>query len=73
MAVASSLCTNMPPTIPPSRRHKRIIAPVYTGYWRAYQSLLDSGYHMDMLMLRMKRGKTAEYEHEEDYVLDDWR
>jgi len=52
---------------------ERIIAPVYTGYWRAYQSLLDSGYHMDMLMLRMKRGKTAEYEHEEDYVLDDWR
>ena len=51
----------------------RIIAPVYTGYWRAYQTLLASGYHMDMLMIRMKRGKHDEYEHEEDYVLDDWR
>jgi ribosomal protein S18 acetylase RimI-like enzyme len=52
---------------------QRIIAPVYTGYWRAYQTLLTSGYHMDMLMLRMKRGKHDDYEHEEDFVLDDWR
>ena len=52
---------------------QRIIVPVYTGYWRAYQTLLASGYHMDMLMLRMKRGKNAEYEREDDYVLDDWR
>jgi GNAT superfamily N-acetyltransferase len=52
---------------------QRIIAPVYTGYWRAYQTLLASGYHMDMLMLRMKRGKHDDYEHEEDFVLDDWR
>jgi GNAT superfamily N-acetyltransferase len=52
---------------------ERIIAPVYTGYWRAYQTLLASGYHMDMLMIRMKRGKHDEYEREEDYVLDDWR
>jgi predicted N-acetyltransferase YhbS len=52
---------------------QRIIAPVYTGYWRAYQTLLTSGYQMDMLMLRMKRGKSDDYEHEEDFVLDDWR
>ena len=52
---------------------QRIIAPVYTGYWRAYQTLLASGYHVDMLMLRMKRGKADDYEREEDFVLDDWR
>jgi GNAT superfamily N-acetyltransferase len=52
---------------------QRIIAPVYTGYWRAYQTLLASGYHVDMLMLRMKRGKHDDYEGEEDFVLDDWR
>ena len=52
---------------------QRIIAPVYTGYWRAYQTLLASGYHVDMLMLRMKRGKNDDYEGEEDFVLDDWR
>jgi ribosomal protein S18 acetylase RimI-like enzyme len=52
---------------------QRIIAPVYTGYWKAYQALLTSGYHMDMLLLRMKRGKNDDYEREDDFVLDDWR
>jgi ribosomal protein S18 acetylase RimI-like enzyme len=52
---------------------QRVIAPVYTTYWRAYQALLASGYVMDMLMIRMKRGKHDEYEKEEDFVLDDWR
>ncbi|HSE94509.1 MAG TPA: GNAT family N-acetyltransferase [Methylomirabilota bacterium] len=52
---------------------QRVIAPVYTAYWRAYQALLASGYVMDMLMIRMKRGKHDEYEKEEDFVLDDWR
>jgi GNAT superfamily N-acetyltransferase len=52
---------------------QRIIAPVYTAYWRAYQSLLASGYQMDMLMIRMKRGKQVEYEREDDLILDDWR
>jgi GNAT superfamily N-acetyltransferase len=52
---------------------QRIIAPVYTAYWRAYQTLLASGYQMDMLLLRMKRGRQGEYEREEDFVLDDWR
>jgi GNAT superfamily N-acetyltransferase len=52
---------------------QRVIAPVYTGYWRAYQTLLASGYQMDMLMIRMKRGKQIDFEREEDLVLDDWR
>jgi len=52
---------------------QRIIAPVYTAYWRAYQALLAAGYQMDMLMIRMKRGKHEDYEREEDFVLDDWR
>lgn len=52
---------------------QRIIAPVYTTYWRAYQTLLASGYQMDMLMIRMKRGASVDYEHEDDFVLDDWR
>jgi ribosomal protein S18 acetylase RimI-like enzyme len=52
---------------------QRIIAPVYTGYWRAYQSLLAAGYRMEMVMIRMKRGKNPDYEHEDDLVLDDWR
>jgi ribosomal protein S18 acetylase RimI-like enzyme len=52
---------------------QHVIAPVYTGYWRAYQTMLASGYHVDMLMLRMKRGKHDDYEREEDFVLDDWR
>lgn len=52
---------------------QRIIAPVYTAHWRAYQTLLASGYQVDMLMIRMKRGKQADYEREDDFVLDDWR
>ena len=52
---------------------QRVIAPVYTAYWRAYQSLLASGYVLDMLMIRMKRGKHDEYEREDDLILDDWR
>jgi GNAT superfamily N-acetyltransferase len=52
---------------------QRVIVPVYTGYWRTYQTLLGSGYQMDMLMVRMKRGRQTEYEREEDYVADDWR
>jgi GNAT superfamily N-acetyltransferase len=52
---------------------QRVVAPVYTAYWRAYQTLLASGYQMEMLMIRMKRGKHGDYEREEDFVLDDWR
>jgi hypothetical protein len=28
---------------------------------------------LDMLMIRMKRGKHDEYEREDDLILDDWR
>ncbi len=52
---------------------QRIIAPVYTRYWRAYQALLGSGYQIDMLLIRMKRGKREDHEREDDFVLDDWR
>jgi GNAT superfamily N-acetyltransferase len=52
---------------------QRIIAPVYTAYWRAYQGLLAAGYQTEMLMIRMKRGKHPDYEREDDFVLDDWR
>ena len=52
---------------------QRVIAPVYTAYWRAYQMLLASGYQMEMLMIRMKRGKQIDYEREDELVLDDWR
>jgi GNAT superfamily N-acetyltransferase len=52
---------------------QRMIAPVYTAYWRAYQTLLAAGYQMEMLMIRMKRGKNIDYEKEEDFILDDWR
>jgi len=52
---------------------QRILAPVYTAYWRAYQALLAAGYQMEMLMIRMKRGKHPDYEREDDFVLDDWR
>lgn len=52
---------------------QRIIAPVYTRYWRAYQALLTAGYQIDMLLVRMKRGKKEDYEREDDFVLDDWR
>ena len=38
---------------------QRIIAPVYTGYWKAYQTVLASGYHVDMLMLRMSAARTT--------------
>ena len=52
---------------------QRVIAPVYTYYWRAYQGLLDRGYQIDLTMVRMKRGKAEDYEDPDDFVLDDWR
>ena len=51
----------------------RVIAPVYTYYWQAYQGLLDRGYQIDLALTRMKRGKQEEYEDPSDWVLDDWR
>jgi hypothetical protein len=52
---------------------QRVVAPVYTYYWTAYQTLLERGYHPDFTMVRMKRGKQEDYEHADDLVLDDWR
>ncbi len=52
---------------------QRVIAPVYTSYWTAYQGLLERGYVIDFTMVRMKRGKIEEYERPTDLVLDDWR
>jgi GNAT superfamily N-acetyltransferase len=52
---------------------QRVIAPVYTAYWVAYQGLVERGYRIDLTMVRMKRGKLLDYEHSGDLVLDDWR
>jgi predicted N-acetyltransferase YhbS len=52
---------------------QRVIAPVYTCYWSAYHGLLESGYNLDLTMVRMKCGKLEDYEDAGDFVLDDWR
>jgi ribosomal protein S18 acetylase RimI-like enzyme len=52
---------------------QRVVAPIYTYYWTAYQTLLERGYQPDFTMVRMKRGKQDDYEHPDDLVLDDWR
>jgi N-acetylglutamate synthase-like GNAT family acetyltransferase len=52
---------------------QRVVAPVYTYYWAAYQSLLERGYHPDFTMVRMKKGKQDDDERPDDLVLDDWR
>ncbi len=52
---------------------QRVVAPAYTYYWTAYQTLLERGYHVDFTMVRMKRGKQEDYEDPSDLVLDDWR
>ena len=52
---------------------QRVVAPVYTFYWTAYQTLVERGYLIDFTMVRMKRGKQIEDEDPSDLVLDDWR
>jgi hypothetical protein len=52
---------------------QRVVAPVSTGYWTAYQTLLDRGYRIDFTMIRMKRGKQIAEEDPAELVLDDWR
>jgi ribosomal protein S18 acetylase RimI-like enzyme len=52
---------------------QRVVAPVYTGYWNAFQILLERGYVIDFTMIRMKRGKVVNEEDPADLVLDDWR
>jgi len=51
----------------------QVVAPAYTYYWTAYQTLLERGYHVDFTMVRMKRGKQEGFEDGADLVLDDWR
>jgi len=52
---------------------QRVVAPVYSYYWTAYQALLERGYQMDLIMVRMKRGKQIDDEDATHLVLDDWR
>jgi N-acetylglutamate synthase-like GNAT family acetyltransferase len=52
---------------------QRVVAPVSTAHWAAYQGLLDRGYRIDFTMIRMKRGKQIPEEDPADLVLDDWR
>jgi GNAT superfamily N-acetyltransferase len=52
---------------------QRVVAPVSTAYWAAYQTLLERGYRIDFTMVRMKRGKQISDEDPADLVLDDWR
>jgi predicted N-acetyltransferase YhbS len=51
----------------------RLIVPVYSAYFAAYQTLVERGYQIDYTMVRMKRGKQEDYEDPDDFVLDDWR
>jgi ribosomal protein S18 acetylase RimI-like enzyme len=52
---------------------QRVMAPVYTRYWAAYQTVLERGYQIESTMVRMKRGKQIPDEDPGDLVLDDWR
>jgi len=66
-----ALPANVPATLPTTR------VPVprleVKRDLRAYQTLLGLGYQIDLLLIRMKRGKKEDYEREDDFVLDDWR
>ena len=52
---------------------QRVILPVYSRYWLAYATLVQSGYQIDFTMVRMQRGKQEDYENPTHLVLDDWR
>ncbi|MBI4483924.1 MAG: GNAT family N-acetyltransferase [Acidobacteria bacterium] len=54
-----------------SRGLRRVIVPVYTGYWAAYQTVLARGYTIERLLLRMK--SSDEGEDPRLFLLDDWR
>ena len=60
-------------TWPQSVQVQRVVAPVCTVHWSAYQTLLERGYRIDFTMVRMKRGKQIPEEDPADLVLDDWR
>jgi N-acetylglutamate synthase-like GNAT family acetyltransferase len=52
---------------------QRVILPVYSRYWLAYNTLVQNGYAIDFTMVRMQRGKQEDYEDPTHLVLDDWR
>jgi GNAT superfamily N-acetyltransferase len=51
----------------------RMILPVYLRYWPAYSTLARCGYQIDSTLVRMQKGRAADYEDESHLVLDDWR
>jgi hypothetical protein len=69
--VAYSVCTQSFCPGPSVGRPRRGPPPPCGIRRRLVRGTLES--HVDMLMLRMKRGKHDDYEREEDFVLDDWR
>src|SRR2546426_978654 len=52
---------------------QRVILPVYSRYWLAYNTLVQCGYQIDFTMIRMQRGRQEDYEAPTHLVLDDWR
>ncbi|MBI3635260.1 MAG: GNAT family N-acetyltransferase [Candidatus Rokubacteria bacterium] len=52
---------------------QRVILPVHSKYWTAYQTVLKCGYQIEFTMIRMQRGKTEDFEDPTHLVLDDWR
>src|SRR3989475_8161280 len=41
---------------------QRVILPVYSRYWLAFATLVQSGYQIDLTMGRVQRGTQAEYD-----------
>src|SRR5439155_1327545 len=41
---------------------QRVILPVYSRYWLAYNTLVQCGYQIDFTMIRMQRGRQEDYE-----------
>ena len=52
---------------------QRVILPVYSRYWLAYNTLVQYGYQIDFTMIRMQRGRQEDYEDPTHLVFDDWR
>jgi predicted N-acetyltransferase YhbS len=52
---------------------QRVILPVYSRYWTAYNTLVQCGYQIEFSMIRMQRGKQEDYEDPTHLVFDDWR
>src|SRR3989442_1605692 len=52
---------------------QRVILPVYSRYWLAYNTLVHCGYQIDFPMIRMQPGRQEGYQKPNHPVLDDWR